>query len=36
MMEKLTRKQQEVLTVIKKYIAEHGYSPSVREVCDLI
>ena len=36
MMEKLTRKQQEVLTVIKKYIAEHGYSPSVREVCDLM
>lgn len=35
-MEKLTRKQQEVLTVIKKYIAEHGYSPSVREVCDLM
>lgn len=36
MVEKLTRKQQEVLTVIKKYIAEHGYSPSVREVCDLM
>lgn len=35
-MEKLTRKQQEVLTAIKKYIAEHGYSPSVREVCDLM
>lgn len=35
-MEKLTRKQSEVLTVIKKYIAEHGYSPSVREVCDVM
>lgn len=35
-MEKLTRKQEEVLTVIKKYIAEHGYAPSVREVCELM
>ena len=35
-MEKLTKKQEEVLTVIKKYIAEHGYAPSVREVCDLM
>lgn len=34
-MEKLTKKQEEVLTVIKKYIAEHGYAPSVREVCEL-
>lgn len=35
-MEKLTKKQQEVLTAIKKYIAKHGYSPSVREVCELM
>ena len=35
-MEKLTKKQEEVLTVIKKYIAIHGYSPSVREVCELM
>lgn len=35
-MEKLTQKQEEVLTVIKKYIAEHGYSPSVREICELM
>ena len=35
-MEKLTKKQEEVLTVIKKYIAEHGYAPSVREVCELM
>ena len=35
-MEKLTKKQEQVLTCIKKYIAEHGYSPSVREVCDLM
>ncbi len=35
-MKPLTKKQEEVLTVIKKYIAEHGYSPSVREVCELM
>ena len=35
-MEKLTKKQEQVLTCIKKYIAEHGYSPSVREVCDMM
>lgn len=35
-MEELTKKQEEVLTVIKKYIAEHGYAPSVREVCELM
>ena len=35
-MEKLTKKQEEVLTVIKKCIAEHGYAPSVREVCELM
>ena len=35
-MEKLTKKQEEVLTVIKKYIAIHGYAPSVREVCELM
>lgn len=35
-MEKLTKKQEEVLTVIKKYIAEHSYAPSVREVCELM
>lgn len=35
-MENLTKKQEEVLTVIKKFIAKNGYSPSVREVCDLM
>ena len=35
-MEKLTKKDEEVLTVIKKYIAIHGYAPSVREVCELM
>lgn len=33
-MEKLTKKQEEVLTEIKKYIARCGYAPSVREICD--
>lgn len=35
-MEKLTKKQEQALTCIKKYIAEHGYSPSVREICDMM
>jgi len=35
-MEPLTKKQDEVLTAIKKYIAKNGYSPSVREVCELM
>lgn len=35
-MEPLTRKQEEVLTAIKKYIAKNGYSPSVREVCEMM
>ncbi len=30
---KLTKKQQEVLDFIKKFIADHGYPPSVREIC---
>ena len=32
-MTKLTRKQEEVLVFIKKYIVKHGYPPSVREIC---
>lgn len=35
-MEKLTKKQDECLTCIKKYIAQHGYSPSVREICEMM
>lgn len=35
-METLTKKQKEVLKVIKKFIAKNGYSPSVREICDLM
>lgn len=33
-MEKLTIKQEEVLIVIKKYIAKNGYAPTVRELCE--
>lgn len=29
----LTKKQNEVLDYLKKYKAEHGYPPSVREIC---
>lgn len=31
-MDKLTRRQQDILDVIKKYIADHGYPPTVREI----
>ncbi len=34
MLEKLTTKQEVVLTFIKKYIASHGISPTIREICD--
>ena len=29
----LTKRQEEVLNFIKKYSAEHGYPPSIREIC---
>ena len=32
-MEKITVKQAETLTFIKKYIVAHGFPPSVREIC---
>ena len=32
-MEKITAKQAETLTFIKKYIVAHGFPPSVREIC---
>lgn len=35
-METLTKKQEETLQAIKKFIAKNGYSPSVREVCDIM
>lgn len=30
---KLTYRQKEVLDYIKKYIADHGYPPAIREIC---
>ena len=35
-METLTKKQEETLTAIKKFITKNGYSPSVREICDMM
>ena len=32
-MEKLTKKQAEILDCIKEFIAEHGFPPTVREIC---
>ena len=32
-MESLTTKQEETLTFIKKYMVDHGFPPSVREIC---
>jgi len=32
-MDKLTKKQQLTLNVVKDYIQEHGYSPTIREIC---
>jgi len=34
-MEKLTKKQEAILTEIKKFIADKGYSPTIRELCSL-
>ena len=32
-MEKLTSQQQKLLDTIKKFIANHGYAPTIRELC---
>lgn len=29
----ITKRQQDVLDFVKKYIAEHGYPPAIREIC---
>ncbi len=34
-MEKLTSKQEKILDTIKKFIAEKGYAPTIRELCKL-
>lgn len=35
-MEKLTKRQEDILTVIKKFVAEHGFTPTVREIGSLL
>ena len=34
-MEKITAKQERVLNELKKYLANKGYPPTVRELCNL-
>ena len=34
-MEKLTAKQEKILNTIKKFMAEKGYAPTIRELCTL-
>ena len=33
MEKKLTKRQEDILNFIKKYIADHGYPPAIREIC---
>lgn len=35
-MEKLTRRQEEILTYIKEYIVSSGYPPTIREICKAV
>ena len=35
-MEELTKRQEDTLKVIKKFIARHGYPPTVREIGDML
>ena len=30
---KITKRQEEILAFIKKYMAKHGYPPAIREIC---
>ena len=32
----LTKKQYEMLNVIKGYIIQHGYSPSIKDLCQIL
>ena len=34
-MEKLTKKQEAIMTEIKKFMADKGYAPTIRELCNL-
>lgn len=33
---KITEKQKKLLKAIRKYINEHGYSPTIRELCAIL
>ena len=33
-MKQLTERQKDVLNFVKKYFAEHGYPPAIREICE--
>ena len=35
-MEKLTRRQEEILNYIKEYIVSNGYPPTIREICKAV
>ena len=35
-MKELTERQKEVLDIIKEFKNEHCYSPSVREICEML
>lgn len=35
-MEKLTKKQEEILDQIKRFMAKKGYSPTIRELCEIM
>ena len=32
----MTKKQNEIYDVIESFIKENGYSPSIRELCDIV
>ena len=35
-MEDLTKRQEEILLIIKEYVVKHGYPPTVREIASLV
>lgn len=34
-MEKLTKGQEKIYSIIKKYIDKNGYPPTIREICEI-
>ena len=35
-MEELTKRQEDILKVLKKFMAKHGYPPTVREIGSML